>query len=105
MVQKLSSRSAPAERESLTGASETMTRQSHQEREPRQVVPRLLERVRTENHTLSEPADAGPTINISIGRIEVRATTAPATAAPKTRREHVLSLEQYLRQRVGGGGS
>jgi hypothetical protein len=52
--------------------------------------------------TIREPAPVAPTIQVTIGRIEVRATapTAPTravrSAAPK------LSLEDYLRSRGGG---
>jgi hypothetical protein len=97
---------ARAEGETLTGVSDAVRRQNSPRREPLMVVPRLLERVRREDPTLPEPVDTSPTINISIGRIEVRATTVPTTtAAPKARHEHVLSLEQYLKERVSGGGS
>ncbi len=97
---------ARAEGETLTGVSDAVKRQSSPGLEPLMVVPRFLERVRREDPTLPEPVDSGPTINISIGRIEVRATTVPTTtAAPKARHEQVLSLEQYLKERVSGGGS
>ena len=45
-----------------------------------------------------------PTIQISIGRIEVRATTAPATPAATTARSKppVMSLDEYLDRRGGG---
>jgi hypothetical protein len=44
-----------------------------------------------------------PTINVTIGRIEVRATQPPRAPAP-TPRAHVpaMSLDEYLRQRAGG---
>ena len=51
-----------------------------------------------------KPASA-PTINVTIGRVEIRATSpapAPQRAQPKT--ANVLSLEDYLRQRATGGG-
>jgi hypothetical protein len=52
-----------------------------------------------------EAAASAPIINVTIGRVEVRATNAPA--AP--RRESapaapLMSLDDYLRQRAGGGG-
>jgi hypothetical protein len=45
-----------------------------------------------------------PTIQVSIGRIEVRATTVPANPAAKTARSQppVMSLDEYLNQRGGG---
>lgn len=50
-------------------------------------------------------ADVGPTVNVTIGRIEVRAATQIPEAQPqKQRREHqVLSLDEYLTQRSAGG--
>lgn len=45
-----------------------------------------------------------PTIQVSIGRIEVRATRPPAPALPRERTNpSVMSLDEYLRQRSGGG--
>ncbi len=58
---------------------------------------------------LSEPgafesfAAAPPAIHVSIGRIEVRAVTAPSRPnAPERRASARLSLEQYLRERNEG---
>ena len=97
---------ARAEGETPPSLSDAVRRLNRPGLEPLMVVPRLLERVRREDPILPEPVDTGPTINISIGRIEVRAITVPTTtAAPKARHEHVLSLEQYLKERVSGGGS
>ncbi len=46
-----------------------------------------------------------PTIRVTIGRIEVRATVPSPTQAPKRpeRRRPALSLDQYLQRRNGGG--
>lgn len=50
-----------------------------------------------------EPA-APPTVQVTIGRIEVRATPAPSTVATsKPTRAPVMSLEEYLRNRNRGG--
>ena len=59
-------------------------------------------------HTGAEPASlpAAPTIRVSIGRIEVRAVLPPmppARRATSSRSGHKLSLEEYLKQRQGGG--
>jgi hypothetical protein len=54
----------------------------------------------------SRAADPGPPpIQVTIGRIEIRATAAPAaTAAQKPRlKAPVMSLDEYLRQRNNGG--
>jgi len=50
-----------------------------------------------------KPASA-PTINVTIGRVEIRATSpapTPQRAQPKS--ANVLSLEDYLRSRASGG--
>jgi hypothetical protein len=43
-----------------------------------------------------------PTINITIGRVEVKAVSPPARPAAKTTRRPIMSLDDYLRQRSGG---
>jgi hypothetical protein len=45
---------------------------------------------------------ATPTINITIGRVEVRAVAPPAQQRAKPKPATVLSLEDYLRQRAKG---
>jgi hypothetical protein len=51
------------------------------------------------------PAETGPTINVTIGRIEVRAATQTSEARPQKheREQRVLSLDEYLSQRSAGG--
>jgi len=59
------------------------------------------------NKPAPPPAQPAPVVNISIGRIEVRASQAskPATAARKSRAAPlVMNLEEYLKKRNGGGG-
>jgi len=47
-----------------------------------------------------------PTINVTIGRIEVRATVLPQKNLPEpVKRLPVMSLEEYLRRRTGGRDS
>jgi hypothetical protein len=65
----------------------------------RSIVPAIQPEV------VSNPIPAPvPTIQVTIGRIEVRATTAPATPAATTARSKppVMSLDEYLHQRGGG---
>ncbi|MGH8523198.1 MAG: hypothetical protein ACREXY_02975 [Gammaproteobacteria bacterium] len=53
--------------------------------------------------TASPAAGPEPVINVSIGRIEVRATLAPQKQAPRPEiRTPVMGLEEYLRRRSGG---
>jgi hypothetical protein len=44
-----------------------------------------------------------PAINVTIGRVEVRAVQPPPQQRAKPKAASVLSLEEYLRQRAGGG--
>ena len=54
---------------------------------------------------ISKAAPA-PTIDVTIGRIEVRATPPPASKPKKQSAEPlVMSLDEYLRQRVNGGST
>jgi hypothetical protein len=52
--------------------------------------------------TTPETRENPPTIHVTIGRIEVKAT--PPTAAPKRRASAspTMSLDEYLRRRSGG---
>src|ERR1700754_718309 len=47
--------------------------------------------------------EAGPTINVTIGRIEVRAAASEARPQKQRREQQVLSLDEYLNQRSAGG--
>ena len=51
---------------------------------------------------LSPAATTPPTINVTIGRVEVRAVPPPAQQRAKPKPASVLSLEDYLRQRAKG---
>jgi hypothetical protein len=44
-----------------------------------------------------------PPVEVTIGRVEVHAVVAPASAARSQRTAPRLSLDQYLRERHGGG--
>lgn len=46
---------------------------------------------------------AAPTVNVMIGRIEVRATPSAGSTARKPTGPSVMSLDEYLRRRNGGG--
>lgn len=65
----------------------------HQERGPREA-------------SLPEPEPSAPAITVSIGRIEVRASTPPPAPLPRRERAARLapppSLDEYLEQRGGG---
>jgi hypothetical protein len=51
----------------------------------------------------TRPAEATPTIQVSIGRIEVRAVPPPPASAKPRAGPAPMTLEEYLRQRNGGG--
>ncbi|MCL4266854.1 MAG: hypothetical protein KJ069_26980 [Anaerolineae bacterium] len=60
---------------------------------------------RPTNHqpVVTKPAEPTPTVQITIGRIEVRATPPPpAKAEKKQPSAPMMSLDDYLRQRNGG---
>jgi hypothetical protein len=70
-----------------------------------QLVPRrrdVITRIRSQPpHEI--PA-AEPSIHVTIGRVEVRATLpAPARSQPPRAAAPIMSLDQYLRDRAGGG--
>ena len=50
-------------------------------------------------------AESQPTINVTIGRIEVRAAPAPAQHSKPKTTTNTMSLDDYLRQRSGGSKS
>ncbi len=53
---------------------------------------------------ITEPSQTAPTIQVTIGRIEVRATPPPVSSQLKSSpKPPVMSLDEYLRQRAQGG--
>lgn len=52
---------------------------------------------------MSEAVEAAPVINVTIGRVEVRATHAPAAPRQPSGSAPPMSLDDYLRRRAGGG--
>ena len=58
---------------------------------------------RAERPPAPEATEQPPTIQVTIGRIEVRATPAPTAPAPGRRAAPIMTLEEYLRQRSNGG--
>lgn len=51
----------------------------------------------------SEAVEAAPVINVTISRVEVRATPAPAAPRRQSVSTPLMSLDDYLRRRSGGG--
>jgi hypothetical protein len=51
----------------------------------------------------TETSRAEPAIQVSIGRVEVRAITAERTSRSHERPSPVMSLEDYLAGHAGGG--
>jgi len=73
---------------------------------PQQPIAPLQSRLETaweEKNASMQKEKSTPTIHVTIGRIEVRATTAPIQKQPKPREPDALSLDYYLRRRNGGG--
>ncbi|HRQ40319.1 MAG TPA: hypothetical protein PLD25_20600 [Chloroflexota bacterium] len=72
---------------------------------PDQIKPFAPATGRPTNHQppVTTPPESAPTVQITIGRIEVRATPPTPTKVEKKRPQTpVLSLDEYLRQRNGG---
>ncbi|NJL39389.1 MAG: hypothetical protein HC899_23555 [Leptolyngbyaceae cyanobacterium SM1_4_3] len=69
---------------------------------PAQISPKIT--VVKQSQPILEKPEAAPTININIGRIEVRATTSTTVSkSVKPRvKPAVMSLDEYLDQRGGG---
>jgi hypothetical protein len=71
----------------------------------RPAAPRPVPRIIVEK----QPGDQGtsePTVNVTIGRIEVRTPRDQASAPPRPKRPepNIMSLDEYLRRRAGGVG-
>ena len=67
------------------------------------ITPRLEPAAPLKPKGLASHVEPPPTIHVTIGRIEVRAALPAAPQARKTGRAPVLTLDEYLRQRNGGG--
>jgi hypothetical protein len=52
----------------------------------------------------SQSLPAASAINVTIGRVEVRATLPPTAAQTPRRNSPIVSLDEYLRQRAKGAG-
>jgi hypothetical protein len=67
------------------------------------VQPEVAERT-TKNSSQSVGEPVPPVVRVTIGRVEVRAQFPVAPSAPATGRPRAstLSLEDYLKQRIGG---
>jgi hypothetical protein len=72
--------------------------------QPHPVVPlhSRLERAWGKENETMQTEKLTPTIHVTIGRIEVRATTAPIQNQPKPKAQDAMSLDDYLARRNGG---
>jgi hypothetical protein len=73
---------------------------------PQQPIAPLHSRMETtwgKKNGLTQKEASTPTIHVTIGRIEVRATPAPIQNQPKSRAPDAMSLDEYLRRRNGDG--
>jgi hypothetical protein len=66
-------------------------------------TPAAPDRTRRDVHAERANASVAPTINVTIGRVEVRALAGPAVPKPRDEKRGVrpLSLDDYLKQRRG----
>jgi hypothetical protein len=104
-------REGMSEREAPYPATQS-TSERRDGRSPMPVRPQVSEyRGRSEGLALvaseatAERAAPAPTIQVTIGRIEVRATPPPAAQRPQHTRSSppVMGLDEYLKQRAKGG--
>jgi hypothetical protein len=79
---------------------------AHNARDARSAAPASAPRFNKQEMPASVPATAAapatPTIQVTIGRVEVRAAPAPTAARKSVSAPQVMSLEEYLHQRQGG---
>jgi hypothetical protein len=81
-------------------------------KDPRIVRPRVdlpNENPRAGNNSVMPvalpAAEPAPVINVTIGRIEVRATTPATSARTQPSAKPLMSLDEYLQRRTRGGGT
>jgi hypothetical protein len=88
-----------------SGAAAISTPQPLTLRSERDARPREFHSSSQQSAPLAQEAQSAPTIHITIGRIEVRATTPVAATPPRkqTLAAPTLSLDEYLRRRNAGG--
>jgi hypothetical protein len=85
-------------------------RQEHHVIQPRGVVvpvPALLERPKQAVPAQAravEESTAGRTVQVTIGRLEVRVAASATARKPARVQQPSMSLEEYVRSRKGGGG-
>jgi hypothetical protein len=98
---ELATSAAPAQRQTTAAAELRQTRAAAVA--PAPLLP-VFQDVAVMSHERS--ADTTPTVHVTIGRIDIRATVAPPAAAPPARRvlpsRPALSLSDYLQRRQGG---
>jgi hypothetical protein len=72
------------------------------EHAPASIVPKQAARAENRPDLRPATAETPPTIQVTIGRVEVRATTPATPARPKSKKEPEMSLEAYLARRAEG---
>ncbi len=72
-------------------------------KQPLATRPSRLESTWGKKNDPMEKEISTPTINVTIGRIEVRAAAAPVPSQPKSRSPNIMGLDEYLHKRNGGG--
>jgi hypothetical protein len=66
------------------------------------IVPAVMLPDLKPQRAVPEAPEQLPTIQVTIGRIEVKATTSGPSQKPRTSASQTMSLEEYLRRRQGG---
>jgi hypothetical protein len=75
---------------------------SRTERVPASIMPKQAVRAEKKSEVPPVTTATPPTIQVTIGRVEVRATTSATPQRPKSKKEPEMSLEAYLARRAEG---
>jgi hypothetical protein len=88
----------------VTPVIERIVQERGDRSQPPPIQTELTPRETSTVHKMEQapPAAEPPTIHVTIGRIEVRATTPAVPAKQAPRSSSALSLDEYLRSREGG---
>ncbi len=66
-------------------------------------VPTQTQRTVQQTHRPQASADSGPTIQVTIGRVEVRAMTSTPAGPARPPAAPIMTLEEYLRRKTERG--
>jgi hypothetical protein len=95
--------SEPTETEPLFGRKTDVTPRAKSTPVPKREMTEQLTRPAAPQVVMSQATDT-PTIQVTIGRVEIRATVASAPTRKTSTQKPVMGLDEYLKQRNGSRG-